>query len=112
VCVLCGPVGDLPHWSEYRVVTSAKSDGGEEPLRRQDRFARLQLLRVLVAHYGLDCGDDSSSTCYWISNRRGSTVLVEHLGQFWAAAESLSGTRIDPLDAGLLEALGVGAPPA
>ena len=105
MCVLCGPVGGLPHWSEYRVLAGSAGGGEEESLRRRDRFARLQFVRTVLAHCGLTCDDDPSSTSYRISNRKGAAVLVEHLGQLWMAAESLAGISLDPLDESLIATL-------
>ena len=43
-----------------------------------------------------------------VSNRKGASQLVEHLGQLWPAAERLAGQPLDPLDEGLLEDLAGG----
>jgi hypothetical protein len=88
------------------VSAGATGGGEEESLRRRDRFARLQFLRTVLAHYGLTCDDDASSTSYRISNRKGAAVLVEHLGQLWTAAEALAGISLDPLDDCLIADLG------
>ena len=40
-----------------------------------------------------------------LSNRKGSTVIIQDLGRLWPAAEQLVGRSLDPLDPQLIEAL-------
>ena len=74
--------------------------------RRRQRFLRVRLVDRVLRHYGLRCSDDSGATSYVLSNRKGASELVRHLGELWPAAQRLAGRPVDPLDVGLLEALG------
>jgi hypothetical protein len=93
VCVLCyGLVGD-EHWTDTRV--------GSEPAAALKARRRRILARVLGAA-GLDYSDDPSGLTSLISDRKGNVVVARSLGEVWAAAEQVSGRRLDPLDPGLL----------
>ena len=57
-----------------------------------------------MKHYGLSLGDWTGST-YVLRTHTGRTQLVENLAELWAAAETLTGREIDPLDPALLARL-------
>jgi hypothetical protein len=91
VCVLCGVlVSD--HWAE--------SGGG-----RRARLARVALVNRVLDHAGLQLGDWGGSV-YVLRDRKGRAEIVADLGLLWAAAERMTGRRLDPLDPALLRTLG------
>jgi hypothetical protein len=92
MCTLCG-VLMKSHWAE---------DGG-----RRQRLLRERLLQRVVAHFGLGLSDWGGRV-YVVHDRKGRSVVVDDVGSLWAAAEALAGRKLDPLDPGLVEALGGG----
>ena len=62
------------------------------------------MLNHILGAYGL-CLEDWQSRSYVLSDRKGSTVIVQDLGGLWPAAEQLVGRPLDPLDPQLIEAL-------
>jgi hypothetical protein len=105
VCVLCGQLISEVHWTERRFDAGDVGGAGGEVGRRRDRFHRSRIVRRVLDHYGLDFADEWSATSYVVSNRKGASELVRHLGEVWPAAERLGGRRPDPLDPALLERL-------
>jgi hypothetical protein len=91
MCALCGVLLS-DHWAEV--------DGG-----RRSRVFRVALLNRVLAFYGLELGDWSGSV-YTLRDRKGASAVVADLGSVWQQAERLSGRRLDPLDPGLVAALG------
>jgi hypothetical protein len=108
MCVLCGQLITDLHWSESRFDAAATVTAAAETDRRRQRFLRVRLVDRVLRHYGLRCADDWSATSYVLSNGKGASELVRHLGELWPAAERLAERPVDPLDAALLEALGDG----
>ncbi len=90
MCALCG-VLMKSHWAE---------DGGG----RRARLLRARLLHRVVAHFGLGLRD-WGGRAYLLTDGKGRVEVVDDVGSLWAAAEALAGRKLDPLDAGLVEAL-------
>ena len=78
--------------------------------RRLERLQRAQVLNRILRYYGLRV-DDWIGTIYpqgvsvELSDAKGSTALVQDLGELWPAVEKLAGCRIDPLDPHLVTAM-------
>lgn len=90
MCSLCGVLMKA-HWSE-------EGEG------RRQRVFRARLLDRVLSHFGLGVADWGGRV-YVLSDGKGRTAVVEDVGALWAAAETLAGRRLDPLDAGLVAAL-------
>jgi hypothetical protein len=105
MCVLCGYLVTDLHWTEARFDQDEVGSAAQGGPRRRSRIARIRIVDRILDHYGLDLHDDWGATSYVVSNRKGASQLVEHLGQLWPVAERLAGRRLDPLDEELLEDL-------
>jgi hypothetical protein len=91
MCALCG-VLMTSHWAE-------RGAG------RRERVLRVQFLNRVLAHFGLAL-DDWGGSIYVLRDRKGQASVVEDLGTLWSTAERMAGRRLDPLDPGLVGALG------
>jgi hypothetical protein len=91
MCALCGVLVE-EHWAEQ--------DGG-----RRARAFRVKLANRVLDYFGLRL-DDWGGRIYMLRDRKGRSVVVDHLGMLWVEAERLAGRRLDPLDPGLLASLG------
>jgi hypothetical protein len=105
MCVLCGQMFGEIHWSERQLDPVQLSLGLGETSRRQERHARIRLLRKVLAQYGLDVSDDWGATNYIVGNRKGDQRLAAGMGELWQAAEQMTGKQLDPLDESLLKRL-------
>jgi hypothetical protein len=90
MCALCGVLLE-EHWSE---------DGG-----RRARVFRVKLANRVLDHFGLRL-DDWGGRVYVLRDRKGRSAVVANLGVLWVEAERLAGRPLDPLDPGLVDALG------
>jgi hypothetical protein len=91
MCALCGVLLE-EHWAEQ--------DGG-----RRARAFRVKLANRVLDYFGLRL-DDWGGRVYVLRDRKGRAVLIANLGALWVEAERLAGRRLDPLDPGLVRALG------
>jgi hypothetical protein len=91
MCALCGVLLD-EHWAEQ--------DGG-----RRARALRVRLANRVLDYFGLRL-DDWGGRLYVLRDRKGRAVVVANLGALWVEAERLAGRTLDPLDPGLVRALG------
>ena len=110
MCVLCWQFVTAEHWTEQRSAAVETAAAGtvsdaREHTRRRERMQRTRLLNQILSHYGLRL-DDWQSRSFLLSDRKGSTVLVNDLGQLWPAAQQLAKRQLDPLDPQLIAALG------
>jgi hypothetical protein len=90
MCGLCGALLS-EHWAEERAGA-------------RGRWLRTELVRDVLAYYGLELTDWSGSV-YVLRDRKGGQAVVSDLGSVWQEAERLAGRRLDPLDPGLLAAV-------
>ena len=114
MCVLCWQFLSADHWTEQffeaeDTVATGIVGSARERARRRDRYHRTRVLNQILSHYGLRL-DDWHSRSYILSDRKGSTVLVQDLGDLWPAAQQLARRRLDPLEPQFLAALGQQAP--
>ena len=107
MCVVCWQLPTIQHWTEDREIHASDSwvaGGVQDRNRRRERLRRAQVLNRILGYYGLRV-DDWVGAIYRLSDAKGSTVLVQDLGELWPAAEKLAGRRIDPLDPQLVTAM-------
>jgi len=91
MCALCGVLLS-DHWAE--------NEGG-----RRARLFRVELVNRVLDHYALRL-DDWAGRVYVLRDRTGRSVVVDNLGVLWTEAAKLAGRPLDPLDPGLVRALG------
>ncbi|GAC1358875.1 MAG: hypothetical protein NVS2B12_25200 [Ktedonobacteraceae bacterium] len=108
MCVLCGEALTQIHWTDKRsdtrtAVSTAAADNAQRS-RLRDRYHLVQLTNKILCHYGLQLNDWNGSK-YVLSDKKGSSVIVQDLGGLWPAAEKLIHRALDPLDPTLLESL-------
>lgn len=106
MCVLCWQFLTEDHWSEkhFHIGEDAAAGGDREHIRRRDWRHRTQVLNHILGAYGLRL-EDWQSRSYVLSDRKGSTIIVQDLGGLWPAAEQLVGRPLDPLDPQLISTL-------
>jgi hypothetical protein len=104
MCGLCGVLGGPRHWTDAPARPGVFTRNTDEMQRRRERRNRVAQLGRVLRHYGVRLEDWQASS-FVLSNRTGSSELVDDLAHLWAAADRLSGSACDPLDAGLLDAL-------
>jgi hypothetical protein len=90
MCSLCNVLMST-HWAEQ----------GES---RRSRILRTRFLQRLLGHFGLSLSEWAGSV-YVLSDRKGSTAVVQDIGTLWSTAQALAGRPLDPLDPALLESL-------
>jgi len=95
MCGLCGLWGESAHWTS---TAAARAQGGGSLLPLRARAQQLACIVRIAAGAGVTVRDWGGST--WIvSNASGASEIVGSLPEVWRAAETLSGRRIDPLQA-------------
>ena len=107
MCLVCWQLPTIQHWTEDRDVHASDSwvaGGVQERNRRRERLQRAKVLNRILGYYGLRV-EDWVGAIYRLTDAKGSTALVQDLGELWPAVEKLAGCRIDPLDPHLVEAL-------
>lgn len=92
MCGLCGMFGVAEHWTDR--------SGAEGQRRRAERQHRVRVANEVLGLFGLRCADWQNR--FTLTSRTGKSVVVDHLGALWPAAEKLAGRPIDPLDPELL----------
>jgi hypothetical protein len=88
MCGLCGMFGAAEHWTDQA--------GGAAGQRPADRQHRVRVANQVLELFGLRCADWQNR--FTLTSRTGRSVVVDHLGALWPAAEKLAGRPIDPLD--------------
>ena len=90
MCANCGLPLAPGHWTE--------AGSASPPERVRARFRRAQILKSILAAYGLTAYDDGVTPGLTVATRTGHNELVADLAELWSAAERMSGHVIDPLD--------------
>ncbi|MDR3255339.1 MAG: hypothetical protein LBT31_07205 [Synergistaceae bacterium] len=110
MCILCGELVINVHWTdqknhdrEYGNIVVA---GESQRDRVRDRLRRVSFVNRILSFYGLDLRDWGGSK-YILSDKKGSSKVVNDLGDMWQEAQKLTDNRLDPLDPGLLSHLRV-----
>ena len=107
MCLVCWQLPTIEHWTEDRDVHASGTGHAGSPTarnRQRERLLRAQVLTQILEYYGLRV-EDWVGALYKLVDSKGSTVLIQNLGELWPAAEKLAGRRIDPLDPHLVDAL-------
>ena len=100
MCGLCGVFLTETHWSDAGVSTS----GGGGRTARHERLHRVALANRILRRYGMKVSDWQGSS-YLLSGPTGQSSVLPSIAAVWPAAERMRKQLIDPLDAGLLDAL-------
>jgi len=90
MCSICGYPSAPGHWTEAGAATAHD--------RIRARFRRAEILKSVLASYGVSAHDDGQVPGIQLSTFSGNTVIVPNLESVWAAVEKLTGNRVDPLD--------------
>jgi hypothetical protein len=101
MCGLCGMLGSEAHWTD---AGSPASEDEHAQVRRRERQLRVACLNRVLRAFACSVSD-WQSRAYLVSTFTGKTEIVENLAQLWPAVERLSGRRVDPLAADLLDRL-------
>ena len=108
MCVLCGELVMKVHWTDQEMPNKESSlmlrVGETQRTRMRERLRRVEFTNQILEYYGLKLRD-WNGTKYVLNDKKGSSVIVQDLGDMWHAAEKLTGRKLDPLDPVLLEAL-------
>jgi hypothetical protein len=96
MCDVCAVFGVGEHWSDAGLKVHAIFPVEDIRHYRTERRFRVALINRLVEPHGLTCGDWDGDA-FVLTDRRGRSKVVPHLGDVWAAAERLSGRALDPL---------------
>jgi hypothetical protein len=88
MCGLCGMFGAADHWTEQ--------SGAEAVQRAAERQHRVRIANGVLGAYGLRCAEWQGR--FTVSGGTGRSLVVDHVGALWPAAEKLAGRRLDPLD--------------
>ena len=90
MCSSCGFPAAPGHWTE--------AGAGTAPDRLRARFRRAQVLQAILPAFGLSAHDGGQVPGIQISTLSGHHEIVRDLDEVWAAAERMTGMKIDPLD--------------
>lgn len=102
MCVLCGELITNIHWSEG--VSSDEKEvvvGDKQRDRMRQRLQKVQVVNKVLSFYGLQLKEWNASK-FVLSDKKGHTKIINHLGELWERADSLTSKDIDVLDAKLL----------
>lgn len=66
--------------------------------RLRARFRRAEVLKRVLAAYGLTAHDGGLVPGIQISNHTGNQFIARDLAEVWTIAEAIAGRAVDPLD--------------
>ncbi len=104
MCSLCGILGGQSHWvdpASNPAVFTRRADTRTWHRERQDQT---RLVNKVLAHYRLKASDWTGNA-FIIRSPTGKTAIAENISEVWAAAETILGRPLNPLDDGLLDDL-------
>ncbi len=104
MCGLCGVLGGPAHWTDAAARPGVFTRNTDDTERRRERRNRVLKAGQVLRHVGVRI-EDWHGSAFILSNRTGSSELVDDLAHLWAAAERLAGTACDPLALDLIEAM-------
>jgi hypothetical protein len=90
MCASCGFPAAPGHWTE------AGEAGTPDRLRA--RYRRAQVLRRVLAAYGLSAHDGTLVPGIQLLSLTGGETIVRNLEELWIEAEKMCGRPVDPLD--------------
>jgi hypothetical protein len=88
MCGLCGMFGGADHWTDQA--------GGSALEQAAERRHRVEVANAVLEPFGIRCAEWQGR--FTVAGRTGRSLIVDHLGALWPAAEKLAGRPIDPLD--------------
>lgn len=94
MCVLCGELIMNAHWTENHNRENGMTD---QRRRRRSRIKRAVLSNRILSYYGLQLAE-WNGTKYVLSDKKGSTLIIQDMGDMWPAVQKMSGHLPDPLD--------------
>ena len=94
MCSACGFPAAPGHWTEAGAANASE--------RLRARLRRAQILKSVLAPYGLTAHDDGQVAGITIATLSGQQTIVRDLAEVWSTAERLGGRVVDPLDRRLL----------
>jgi hypothetical protein len=108
MCALCGVIGGYEHWTDAapREGTFSSNTGPIE--RRRERSRRVTQANRILKCFNLALRDWQGQS-FLLSTMTGKTEIIGGLGELGAAAETLLGRPIDPLDELFLSRMEKGA---
>lgn len=104
MCALCGMLGGAEHWADAHARPGVFTRNTGPLERRRERARRVVEANRILGHCGLVLSDWQGAA-FQLSTRTGKTEIVHDLAHVWAAAETLIGRAVDPLDPALLARL-------
>jgi hypothetical protein len=90
MCGLCGVFGVAEHWTDGSSASRAEAQH------------RVAVGNDVLAIFGLRLAEWSGR--YTLTGPTGGSVVVDHFGSLWPAAERLAGRPCDPLDPDVIAA--------
>jgi len=97
MCEVCAVFGVGSHWTESARLSNLKYPAQDIQRHRKERGRRFDLLRALIAPYGLNVRDwDGEAFC--VEDAQGRAEIVSDLSRFWSCVEKFSRADLDPLD--------------
>lgn len=107
MCEVCAIFGAGEHWSDFGRARNERFPFEDIRFYRSERARRLALIGRLLGPAGVTVEDWDGEAAVVI-DRTGRSRLAPTLGDIWAAAEALSGKRVDPLEEGFVAGLEAG----
>ncbi|TLD85076.1 hypothetical protein LS70_000535 [Helicobacter sp. MIT 11-5569] len=106
MCVLCGEMLSVLHWSDahFKEESSVIVAGENQRERMRLRLKKVAIINDILEFYGLNLKDWQGSK-YLLSNKKGGFVIVNDLGDLWIKASELEGFSLDAIDENLLDFL-------
>ena len=102
MCVLCGELITSIHWSEGVRDESREIVVGEKQRERmRQRLQKVKVANDILRFYGLSLQEWNASK-FVLSDKKGRSEIVNHLGELWERASMLTSKEIDVLDSKLL----------
>ena len=98
MCEVCAIFGAGEHWSDFGRMRDEQFPFDDIMHYRTERARRLSMINQILARTGLTC-EDWDGEAIAVYDKTGRFQLAPTLNDVWPAAETLSGTRIDPLAA-------------
>lgn len=103
MCSLCSALGASRYWTDAAGHSAFRRNGGKVT-RRQEREARVALLNQMLVPSGV-CIKDWGGNSYLLQTRDGRRQNVYNLNGIWAAVETLTSGKIDPLEQHFIDTL-------
>ena len=102
MCVLCGELITSVHWSEGVREEDKEIVVGEKQRERvRQRLQKVKIANFILSFYGLQLKDWNASK-FVLSDKKGRSEIVHHLGELWEKASMLTSKEINGLDSNLL----------